>query len=80
MEEIVKQQVARYSSQREDALRELINLNENLPNYILKKASLEMEIERIDRKIIELLFFVERSNAPPVINVQGKEVNHKKDN
>ena len=71
MEEIVKLQTARYSSQREDALRELISLNENLPNYIIKKTSLEMEIERIDRKIIELLFFVERqNNSNPVIDLR----------
>jgi len=60
MEEIVKQQIARYSSQREDALRELINLNENLPFYEKKKIVLELQIDKCDFKINDLVLAIER--------------------
>jgi len=60
METLVKEQIARYSSQRDAALRELVELNENLPFYDKKKSTLEFQIDKCDFKIFDLIMTVER--------------------
>jgi len=61
MEYLVKDQIERYSKQRELALNTLINLNENLPFYDKKKIDLEIQIDKCDFKINELVMTVERN-------------------
>jgi hypothetical protein len=60
MEYLVKDQIQRYSDQRESALLELISLNENLPFYDKKKQALEFQIDKCDFKILELVLTCER--------------------
>ncbi len=60
MEYIVKDQIERYSSQRDSIVLELISLNENLPFYDKKVLNLNLQIERIDHRIMDLVTAVER--------------------
>lgn len=60
MEYLVKDQIQRYSEQRNSLVTELIALNENLPFYDKKRAMLELQIDKIDLKIHDLVNAVER--------------------
>lgn len=60
MEYLVKDQIQRYSEQRNSLVQELISLNENLPFYDKKRAMLEIQIDKVDFKIQDLVNTVER--------------------
>lgn len=62
MEYLVKDQIQRYSEQRNSLVQELISLNENLPFYDKKRAMLEIQIDKVDSKIQDLINTVERVN------------------
>ena len=60
MEYTVKDQIERYSNQRDSIVLELISLNENLPFYDKKVLNLNLQIERIDHRICDLVTAMER--------------------
>jgi len=60
MEYLVKDQIARYSAQRDNALNELLSLNENLPFYDKKVQILTSQIDKLDFKITDLVLTAER--------------------
>jgi len=72
MEYFVKDQIERYSHQRELALNELLNLNENLPFYDKKRLMLEFQIDKCDFKIQDLVSTVERFNTFETIEKNKK--------